>query len=270
MKPGKGWSCWKKNPAARAGPEIGPRLHAVDLRLLPLLLTILIFSGCASSRGGVEKNLMFDRFSTNRGEGVVEHYLVRFPDELEATVVGHPEITGVCMVGLDGCIDLGPIRRLRVEGKSPPEIAQLIAHTTGAPRDKVQVRVADYRSQVLILFGQVVGWQRTVPYLGQETVLDLLQRVGGITPDAAPGEVYVVRSHIIDGQRPEIFHVDLNAIVLRKDERTNIRLMPFDQIYVGETRRARLLKCFPRWMHPLLHPLLGTRPANPDGMAKRG
>ena len=45
-------------------------------------------------------------------------------------------------------------------------------------------------------------------------MLDLLQRVGGIAPGAAPQDVYVVRSHLGEG-RPEVFHVDLDAIVLR-------------------------------------------------------
>src|SRR5438093_1577377 len=86
---------------------------------------------------------------------------------------------------------------------------------------------------VRTLFAELVGRHRTIPYQGAETVLDVLQRVGGITPGAEPTEIYVVRSHIGDLQRPEVFHVDLEGIVIDRDHHTNIRVRPYDQIYVG-------------------------------------
>ena len=35
---------------------------------------------------------------------------------------------------------------------------------------------------------------------------------------------------------------------LKHDHRTNIRLLPFDQVYVGETRRAQIEKAIPPWL----------------------
>ena len=61
-------------------------------------------------------------------------------------------------MGPDGCIGLGSLGRLRVEGRTAPEIAQLLATGLGVPPDAVRVRVAGYRSQHLFLIGQVVGW----------------------------------------------------------------------------------------------------------------
>ena len=105
----------------------------------------------------------------------------------------------------------------------------------------------------------VVGQQRSVPYRGQETVLDLLQRVGGLTPGAEPDDVYVVRPHIGDNKRAEVFHVHLRAIVMKQDHKTNIRLLPFDQVYVGETRQARVEKAIPPWMQPIYRAFWNTR-----------
>jgi protein involved in polysaccharide export with SLBB domain len=91
-------------------------------------------------------------------------------------------------------------------------------------------------------------------------VADLLKRVGGITPSTQPSEVHVIRSHIQDGHAPEVFHVDLRAIYLKHDDRTNLVLQPFDEVYVGETRQSRLTKCFPNWLKPLYEGLLGLKP----------
>jgi protein involved in polysaccharide export with SLBB domain len=122
------------------------------------------------------------------------------------------------------------------------------------------VRVLEYRSAYVLLFGEVVGSQRSAPYRGPETVLDLLQRVGGITVGAEPKDVFVVRPHLGDSQRPEVFHVDLQAIVVKHDERTNLRILPFDQIYVGETRQAKVEKALPPWLRTLSQAIWDTRP----------
>ena len=144
---------------------------------------------------------------------------------------------------------------MRIEGKTTPEIAELVGHEVGESPVHITVRVREYRSQTLYLFGEVVGWQRSLPYQGQETVLDVLQRVGGITPGAA-GRRVCRPPPFNDGRRTEVFHVNLQAIVVRGELSTNVRVEPFDQIYVGETSAARVQNQLPPWMQPLYRQLL--------------
>jgi protein involved in polysaccharide export with SLBB domain len=245
----------------------GRRQKPEDCCLPPafcLLLSAFCFlpfvGGCASSRPHVDKSLLEERGSAARNEGVAERYVIGCPDVLEVTVAGRPELAVRAAVGVDGRADLGTLGKPRVEGHTVPEIARALADYLGLPVEYVDVWVAEYRSQCLYLFGEVHGLQRSVEYRGQETVLDLLQRVGGITPGAAPDEVYVVRSRIAEGQRPAVFYVDLRAIVVGHDQRTNLRLQPFDQVHVGATRRARLVKCLPPWLRPLFYTLCGRLP----------
>ena len=156
-----------------------------------------------------------------------------------------------------------PWAGLRVEGQSTAEVGQGVARAAGLRESAVQVQVAEYRSQQVYLFGQVQGLQRAVPYRGQETVLDLLRRIGGIAPGAEPAEIYVVRSHLTEGQRPEVFPVDLRAIVLNHDDRTNLCLEPSDQIFIGETKKSRMKKCIPPFLLPLYESLCGlSRPSS--------
>jgi protein involved in polysaccharide export with SLBB domain len=206
---------------------------------------------------------MTGRDSVARQQGVAENYQVGCPDVLEIEAAGR-DFSGKQAVGPDGRIDLGAYGRPRVEGRTTAQIASLIAEETGASPEEVQVRVSQYCSQQLFLFGQVVGWQRTVPYQGQETVLDLLQRTGGINRGAEPSDVYVVRAHLDDGKRPEVYRVDLQAIVLKHDHRTNLRLLPDDQVYVGETRQARVERLIPPWGRPLYRALSNTKAEPPD------
>jgi protein involved in polysaccharide export with SLBB domain len=189
--------------------------------------------------------------------GALEAYLVGCPDVLEVAVAGRPDLGCRAPVAVDGCVDLGALGRPRVEGRTPPAIARELAGPAGVPADRVVLRVAAYNSQQVFLFGQVNGVQKAVPYRGPETVLDLLQRTGGLTPGAAPEDVYVIRPHLVDGTRPEVFHVDLQAIVLKHDPATNLRLQPFDQVHVGETRQATVEHCLPPGLRPLYQALCG-------------
>lgn len=200
--------------------------------------------------------------------GAATHdYVVHCPDVLTIHVAGRPDLSGAKVIGTDGRVELGTLGRLRVEGKDVADIGLLVAQVACISPRHVTVSVAECKSQQIYLFGQVIGLQRAVPYQGQQTVVDLLQRVGGITAGAATNDVYVVRPHLGDGKQPEVFHIDLKSILAHTDEHTNIQIQPFDEIYVGETRHSRLEKCIPRWLRPVYESLCGLRRHLPGGEA---
>ncbi|MBI2804924.1 MAG: polysaccharide biosynthesis/export family protein [Planctomycetes bacterium] len=228
----------------KTGP---PRSRWGFLGSLLAMLLLLCAPGCILDRVNVERNLMSQRNGIPPAE-VASRYRVGCPDVLELTVAQRPELSGRHTIKVDGRIDLGDYGNLRIEGQTVPEVVKLIAQEVGVDKDAIQLRVVDYRSQRLLLFGEVIGWQRSVDYRGPETVLDLLQRVGGVTRGAETRDVYVVRPHLGEHQRPEVFHVDLQAIVLKQDTKTNLRLLPYDQVYVGETRKAQIERAIPPWV----------------------
>jgi polysaccharide biosynthesis/export protein len=232
MKTGERWSSWKA--------IIGSVL-------------LLHTAGCVTDRAAVEKNLMAQP-SAESAAAVAQYYRVGCPDIIALEIAERPEFTGHYEIGVDGRINLGDYGNPRIEGRMLAEAAQTISAEIGVSPSDVHVSVVEFRSQHVLLFGEVAGQQRSVPYRGQETVLELLQRVGGITPGAAPDDVYVVRPHLGDNRRPENFRVDLNAIVMRHDHRSNIRILPFDQVYVGETRESRVEKAIPPWLRWIIHP----------------
>ena len=236
---------------ARSAPWRGALGTLCALGLLALQ------AGCTGSHGNVDKKLMADRPAPRR-EDVAQVYRVGYPDVLSLSVKDRPQFDGLYAIDLTGRVDLGAYGRPRVQGHTPAEIAELLAFHTSCAAEEIRVAVAEYKSRRLYLFGEVNGQQRSVPYQGQETVLDVLQRVGGITPGAEPEDVHVVRPHLADGQRPELFHVHLADIVIKHDYKTNVRVQPDDQIVVGENRQARLERCVPPWLRPLYQAVCGA------------
>jgi protein involved in polysaccharide export with SLBB domain len=220
---------------------------------------MLLAIGCRTANPNVDRNLMSSRGQPPSAV-IAKRYAITCPDVLDLTIAGHPELSGLHPIGIDGRLDLEPLGRPRVEGATVEEVSLQLAEFVGVLPDEVQVRMAEYHAACIVLFGEVIGLQRAVPYKGQETVIELLQRTGGITAGAAPRECYVVRPHVGDTKRPEVFHVDLEAIVVKHDERTNVRLLPFDQVHVAGTQQAGLEKFVPPWLRPLYERLCGWLP----------
>ena len=167
-------------------------------------------------------------------------------------------------VGADGRIPMPDGGRLHADGRTTAEIGRAAAERLGLPPEQVHVRVVGYNSQQIYLFGDDRRRRtvRAVPGAGNGGGLAAARRRRG--PGAAVGDVQVVRSHVADGSSPELFHVDLDAILLHHDQRTNVRLEPFDEVYVGELRRSSLKGCVPPWLRPLYEQACGIRPAR-DG-----
>jgi len=205
----------------------------------------LALGGCRSARPQMHAAL--EAPPRQPVAAVAAAYTVACPDVLELTVAGRPELTGSVAVEPDGSTALPPLGRLQIEGLTVEEAAGRVADAAGVGPDAVRLGVAQFNSRQVFLFGPVAGHERAVPYQGPETVVELLRRTGGLTPQAELSEVHVVRPNVAVGRRPEVFPVDLEAILMRGDGRSNVVVEPYDQIYVGQTRRSTLAKYLPPW-----------------------
>src|SRR5262245_33337591 len=70
------------------------------VRLSTLLFCLAM--GCAHDRAGVEKNLMADRDSAARSQGVADCYRVAYPDVLEIETTDRPDLGGTRPIDLGG------------------------------------------------------------------------------------------------------------------------------------------------------------------------
>jgi protein involved in polysaccharide export with SLBB domain len=192
---------------------------------------------------------------------VTAGYCIGCPDVLEVTFADRPEWDAVASVDVDGSLPLGGPQRPFVAGRTAAQAREAIAASLGIDPERLSVRVADPRSGRVYLTGPDNGTLRIIPYRGPEPVLDFLARIGAIQPGTSKlNAVYVVRPNVAEGTRPQVFHVDVEAVLLDGDPTTNILLRPADQIYVGETRRSSFARLLPPWLRPLYQRLLGLLP----------
>jgi len=187
-------------------------------------------------------------------------YRVGCPDVLDLTFADRPEWDAYAAIDLDGRLPLDDLRRPRVEGLTLSEVRSELARAAGLPEDSVSVSLAAPRSSHIYINGPVRGRTRMVPFQGPEPVIDFLKRVGGLPPGSKLNQVYVVRPHISMGQPPEVFRVNVEAVLLDADASTNIPLRPSDQVYIGETRGSTFSRILPHWLGTAYRRITGLLP----------
>ncbi len=215
-------------------------------------------AGCAGRRDQLRQALRGDHLPAAHTQNLAAHYAIRCPDVVEVHVEGAPACSGRRPVGPDGRVELAPGLSVRVAGLPTPQARSEAARRLGVPVEHVDIQVAEYNSQQLYLVGEVDAVHQVIAYRGPETVVDLLQRVG-LDSGAELGDIRVVRAHVADGKPPEVFPVDLRAILMKHDQQTNVLLEPFDHVHIGQRRPSRLADCVPPWLRPLYRDLWGVK-----------
>jgi protein involved in polysaccharide export with SLBB domain len=180
---------------------------------------------------------------------------------VEVSFANLPHWDAIASVDVDGELPLGPAGRVRIEGLSETAARDAVANATGVEQASVSLRVVDTRAARVFVCGPENGKQRPVPYRGPERALDFLWRVGAVKKGCSDlDDVYVVRSNVSNGGRPQVLRVDVAAVVIDGNAESNVVLQPSDQVYIGETRRSRFGRLVPDWLQPLYRKLVGLFP----------
>ena len=226
-----------------------------------VLLAPLLFAGCTDAKF-LHRNCPqpVNPVSAVDAPAPDIRYRVSCPDVLELAFADRPEWDSYVSVDLDGRLRLEELGQPRIEGLTLDEVRSELAKAAGVPLERVQVALAAPRSGQVFVNGPVRGRTRVVPYQGPEPVTDFLKRVGGLPPGSKINQVYVVRPHIALGQSPQVFRVNVEAILLDNELSTNIPLRASDQVYIGETRGSSFSRLLPHWLGAAYRRVAGLLP----------
>jgi polysaccharide biosynthesis/export protein len=158
-----------------------------------------------------------------------EFYVIGAGDSLNINVWKEPTLSGTVKVRPDGYITLPLINEVQVIGLTTSQLRQSLENKykefTTDPF--VTVRVEGIASSEVFLVGQV-GKPGAFPLGGNETLLQLLTRAGGLGVFADRSNIRVVRR---DGDRVTEYIVDYDAII-KGDLKQDVLLRPGDRIIV--------------------------------------
>jgi len=158
-------------------------------------------------------------------------YRIGNPDVLEVGVFGESELSGSHTVDADGRITLPLIGDVAVTGLTTTEVAELIErlYRDGyliAP--KVTVAIAAYKSQVVVVLGDVTT-PGSIAYTEGLTALRAVLQAGNFTESADPNLTQIVRG---SGDDRETFDVRLGDVMSRGSTVADVPLQPGDYVFV--------------------------------------
>ncbi|MBP3960490.1 polysaccharide biosynthesis/export family protein [Gemmata sp. G18] len=178
-------------------------------------------------------------------------------------------INGPHLVRQDGSVSLGTYGSVRVSGMTLAEIRQAIeAHLSAfLEKPEISVDVQGYNSKLFYVIQDGGGVGQTVtrlPITGNDTVLDAIAQLNGLSPVASQDRIWVSRPAPV-GAGHQILPVDWRAVTECGDTTTNYQLMPGDRVFVAAYPMVRVDSTMARAFAPIERllgiTLLGTSTA---------
>jgi polysaccharide biosynthesis/export protein len=147
------------------------------------------------------------------------------------------QIRGSHLVKSDGTVMLGLYGSVRVAGMTLAQArAAIEAHLSSyLLKPEVSVDVAGFNSKVyyVVTDGGGLGEQvARVPTTGNETVLDAVSQIGGLSGVSSKKRIWVSRPSPAGSCRPQVLPVDWCAITRGGESDTNYQLLPGDRVYI--------------------------------------
>jgi polysaccharide export outer membrane protein len=153
-------------------------------------------------------------------------------------------VSGNFLVASDGTINLRQYGLVRVSGMTLNEAQVAIERRLSAFFDapKVSLDVVAYNSKVYYIVTEGAGMGDNivrVPVTGNETVLDALSQVRGLS-QLSSKKIWIARPAPYEFQCEQILPVDYEAVTRGASVATNFQIMPGDRLFIAEDRNTAL------------------------------
>ena len=154
---------------------------------------------------------------------------------------GQQEIAGEHLVGPDGTVNLGVYGNVYVTGLTIDEARAAIEKHLSRHLElpSIALDVVSYNSKVYYVITEGAGFGDTVirvPVTGNETVLDAVATVGGISRLSNKKKIWIARPAPASGGCDQVLVVDWEGITKGANTTTNYQLLPGDRLFIAEDR----------------------------------
>ncbi len=157
-----------------------------------------------------------------------------------ARASGTQPVTGEYLVAPDGTINLRQYGSVHVAGKTVTEVKEALKKhlTQFFDSPDVSVEVTAFNSKVYYIITEGAGLGEGVirmPVTGNETVLDALGNIGGLS-QLASKNIWIARPAPGGFGCEQILPIEYDAIVQGACTDTNYQILPDDRVFIGEDK----------------------------------
>ncbi len=164
-------------------------------------------------------------------------------------------INNTYLVGPDGTINLGQYGTVHVAGKTVTEAKLAIERHLSQFLDspKVSLDVAAYNSKVYYIITQGTGADDNVvrvPITGNETVLDAISQVRGIS-QVSSKRIWIARPSPAGTGCEQVLPVNWNAITRGGNTATNYQIFPGDRVFIANDQTIAITSYLGKIIGPI-------------------
>jgi len=157
-------------------------------------------------------------------------------DVIDIKCFYYPELNESVTVRPDGMISVQLLEEIRAVGLTPSELTQVLkggyAHYLEKP--EVVVIVREFATERVYIGGEVKT-PSEIPVKGRLSVMQAIFKAGGLTDQAKPSDVLILR---YEDTKLKVFRIDVDEIL---DKGGNDPLLkPYDIVYVPKTFIAKV------------------------------
>lgn len=155
------------------------------------------------------------------------------------------QISGPHLVRPDGTIDLGTYGSVSIAGMTLEQAKEAIEKhlEDDLESPEIIIDVQDYRSKVYYVVIEQPGSGDIVqkfPIDGNETVLDAVERIGGLSSIANKNHIWIARPAPTGAACTQIIPIDWDAIAHDASIETNYQILPGDRLVIKADRLSHL------------------------------
>ncbi|MDB5306190.1 MAG: hypothetical protein JWO38_392 [Gemmataceae bacterium] len=210
-----------------------------------------------SAYGGVVR---VTDLTTEEIQRVIQNKVRMFAKGAEITVSlaqsrGVQQIAGQHIVRPDGTVGLGSYGSVYVAGMTVAQVkAAIESHLAKyLYRPEVTVDVYAYNSKKYYVITDFAGAGQQVvqlPHTGNETVLDAVSNVGGLSAVSSK-KLWVARPSPTDCGQDQILPVDWCGITQKGQVKTNFQLLPGDRVFIMSQPLTKIDTLYARMLAPV-------------------
>jgi polysaccharide export outer membrane protein len=184
-------------------------------------------------------------------------YRLQVGDVVEINLLLNPELNEEATVRPDGMISTAVAQDIRTYGKTAAELQQSLveAYRKHLIDPQITVVVKKFTPSRVYVLGEVEAPGEMVSIGPNMTLLQALARSGGLRNSADESNVLIIRRGA--GEKPEVYRADYASATRGDMPGQDVRLAPYDVVFVPRTGVADVYKAFQQNIQQFLPASLG-------------